>query len=295
MVEIQGTEHIEFPLTNMEGSPLFAGQETWLREVVNGKLRSNWQDIDDFLQRVRHDWDSSVAFEGLWTSEDAPVLPHSVAWDDLQRGVAELPGEAFGEPDGCGVVEALLEEIRNSKELAGVRALPPRTAVWAGEYWGGDAVAASKRWRANSGLVKASDFDVHGLPDIMDASSPGRGGACPSHWFRLEPPLLQVRCQDLAAAAALAAAAGTLFQRPGLRQISPGAEGPCIFEVCGTHRLELPLITPGGARPFAGQEAWLEELVNRDLRVTWAKLHRFVEALRKSQLCCSPGRRVAAA
>merc|ERR1719375_1531523 len=53
MVEIQGAEHMDLPLSAGDDLHFLAGQEDWLREVVNARLRGTWERIDGLLKGVR--------------------------------------------------------------------------------------------------------------------------------------------------------------------------------------------------------------------------------------------------
>lgn len=61
LVAIWGDEGVDMPLSPPTGESegeestfLFAGQESWLRELVNERHRRNWQKIDRFVSAVEH-------------------------------------------------------------------------------------------------------------------------------------------------------------------------------------------------------------------------------------------------
>mmetsp|Transcript_13814 Transcript_13814/g.48790 ORF Transcript_13814/g.48790 Transcript_13814/m.48790 type:complete len:557 (-) Transcript_13814:24-1694(-) len=277
MIDIERMDQLEFPLTNPAGQPLLSGHEPWLRDVVNDKLERNWVGIDKFFADMQRYW-------------DAPLLPSSTPVPlTADASVTWLAG-ASAVDVGLRRLQEVCAEIDGLPGLTTVSARPARIFICAGpvevEPTDEDIgpAGSARLWRLSHDLVEASYFDLGGLPAEADADDPDA-----QYWLRLEPLLLRVRCSDLAAADALVAAAGTLFRRPGLRELPAGApasgtgdalEGPFVLELVGIERVEVPLRVPGGLCPFAGQEGWLKEMVNTDLQATWNKLDRFVTALR---------------
>ena len=90
-------------------------------------------------------------------------------------------------------------------------------------------------------------------------------------------------CRDLVAAAALMAAARTVFKNVGLQGWGDAKEAKLIVAIWGDEGLDMPLTGPTGIPLFQGQDAWLQSLVNsRHLR-NWGKIDRFTAALRQLQ------------
>lgn len=257
MVQIEGGALLDFPL-NSPGSPrVFAGQEAWLRELVNCSLRRNWEDIDKLLEAIRL---SQSADEGFRSSTLASLCLMFGA-----KPLVEFSAPLFDGTNSC--LKALCAEIDRWPALRTVAACSGRTLILSALH---DDVSANatgaSQWRESTSIVKdASYFDVSGLaqPDDM-----GLGGPRQSYWFRLEPFSLKVWCRDLNAASALIAVVGTASKKPGLTL----HEGRCLVEIFGADRLEVPLLTPDGSHPYAGEEEWLRELANTDLLKNWAKI-----------------------
>lgn len=254
MVQMEGGELLDFPLSGPDGTNLFAGQEAWLRELVNRSLQRNWSNIDRLMAVVQEaspelgssdEVDAGDTLEGL-SGARRPEAPAALP-SELHASLAELVAE--------------LERRPGLRVLGGCSG---RTCVAVERPDGG-----TEHRRIGHGLVEdASYFDSAEL-----AASSGEGTAC---WFRLEPVFLQVWCRDLAAASALITAAGTAFKKPGLTL----RDGHCLLEISGGEHMEVPLVTPDGSRPYAGREDWLLELANGDLRRAWAKASRLLEEVR---------------
>eukprot|EP00439_Symbiodinium_sp_Y106_P031890 s5806_g3.t2 len=106
------------------------------------------------------------------------------------------------------------------------------------------------------------------------------------YWLRFEPFILHVCCRDLVAAAALMAAARSVFKNVGLQGLQgwgDSKEAKLIVAIWGDEGLDMPLTGPTALPLFRGQQEWLQSLVNsRHLR-NWQKIDRFTEALRQMQ------------
>mmetsp|Transcript_49091 Transcript_49091/g.114826 ORF Transcript_49091/g.114826 Transcript_49091/m.114826 type:complete len:601 (-) Transcript_49091:8-1810(-) len=99
----------------------------------------------------------------------------------------------------------------------------------------------------------------------------------PVTWLRFEPFILHVACRDLTAAAALIAAARSVFKNVGLQSWT---ELKYMVAIWGDEGLDMPLTAPDGSPVFQGNEEWLKSLVNERHLRNWAKITRFTAALR---------------
>jgi len=260
MVQMEGGELLDFPLSCPDGANPFIGQEAWLRDLVNQNLERNWRGINRLLAEIRKApaalQPGSEADESLAAHGDLPALP-GTPFDEAGAATSSTAELHASLADLC-------EELDRWPGLRVTAACSGRTCI-ALERPDGTA----EHRRVGHGLVEDSGyFDAAEL-----AASSGEGTAC---WFRLEPFFLQVWCRDLGAAAALVAAAGTAFRKPGLAW----RDGRCLLEISGAERLEVPLVTPDGSRPYVGQEEWLRELANGDLRRAWDKAARLLAEVR---------------
>jgi len=52
IVEIRGSEFMEIPFY-LEGQLLFSGEQRWLVELINAKLKQIWEKIEKFKQKIR--------------------------------------------------------------------------------------------------------------------------------------------------------------------------------------------------------------------------------------------------
>ncbi|CAE7943399.1 Tyw3, partial [Symbiodinium sp. KB8] len=96
MVEIQGGEHLEFPVNSGDGS-LFEAEGRWLCEVVNDRLQRNWGQMAGFLRELRA-WPEAEPFlrasEADGPSSAAPVVDHAALAATLCPALAAQPGVA---------------------------------------------------------------------------------------------------------------------------------------------------------------------------------------------------------
>lgn len=101
------------------------------------------------------------------------------------------------------------------------------------------------------------------------------------YWLRFEPFILHVCCRDLVAAAALMAAARSVFKNVGLQ----GLDGSkLIVAIWGDEGLDMPLSGPEGVPLFASDRTgWLKSLVNSRHQRNWAKIDRFTTAIRQME------------
>lgn len=106
----------------------------------------------------------------------------------------------------------------------------------------------------------------------------------PLTWLRFEPFILHVCCCNFQAASVLIAAARTVFKNVG---VQGWENGKIIVAIWGDEGLDMPLTLPNGVPLFKGQEAWLQSLVNSRHRRNWAKIDRFVEAVRNMTDPCA--------
>ncbi|CAE8675448.1 unnamed protein product [Polarella glacialis] len=172
--------------------------------------------------------------------------------------------------------------------------------------WRGDGVKSTDsftRWRVSHDLVEEHTekyFDLAGLEDpnasgaassslgksqrpelssrqLLDAAESSTGGGPGITWLRFEPFILHVCCRDFTAAAALMAAARTVFKNVGLQG---WGKSQLIVAIWGDEGLDMPLAGPAGVPLFCGQEAWLQGLVNSRHMRNWGKIDRFTAALR---------------
>lgn len=97
-------------------------------------------------------------------------------------------------------------------------------------------------------------------------------------WLRFEPFILHICCRDFQAAAALIAAARTVFKNVGLQG---WGEGKLIVAIWGDEGLDMPLTLPDGTPLFEGHACWLQRLANERHARNWAKIDRFTAALRE--------------
>eukprot|EP00438_Fugacium_kawagutii_P011797 Skav222971 [mRNA] locus=scaffold1489:832774:845028:- [translate_table: standard] len=106
--------------------------------------------------------------------------------------------------------------------------------------------------------------------DISDAAAT---------WLRFEPFILHVCCRDLVAAAALMAAARSVFKNVGLQGFDTSK---LIVAIWGDEGLDMPLTSPEGV-PLFGDHLWLQSLVNSRHQRNWAKIDRFTAAIRQME------------
>ncbi|CAE7359762.1 TYW3 [Symbiodinium sp. CCMP2592] len=114
MVEIQGGEHLEFPVS-CSGRSLFDARGRWLREVVNARLQRNWDQMAGFLHELRTE--PSEAEPLLRTSEaDGPssagaVVDHAALAATGCPALAAQPGVAV-----LGCLPAQLRAVQGSAD-----------------------------------------------------------------------------------------------------------------------------------------------------------------------------------
>jgi len=99
-------------------------------------------------------------------------------------------------------------------------------------------------------------------------------------WLRFEPFILHVACRDLSAAAALIAASRSVFKNVGLQSWT---DLKYMVAIWGDEGLDMPLTSQDGCPAFAGQQEWLQSLVNERHQRNWSKIARFTAALRAMQ------------
>jgi tRNA wybutosine-synthesizing protein 3 len=51
IVEIAGSEKIEMPYL-LDGNKLFSGEDSWLKDLINSKLKLNWEKIDRLRESI---------------------------------------------------------------------------------------------------------------------------------------------------------------------------------------------------------------------------------------------------
>lgn len=108
-------------------------------------------------------------------------------------------------------------------------------------------------------------------------------------WLRFEPFILHVACRSLQAASALMNAARPSFKNVGLTtwkdDVSTASStrnfAKYLIAIWGDEGLEMPLTTPDGSHPFAGNHQWLADLVNDRHQRNGDKINRFVHAVRE--------------
>lgn len=253
MVEIQGVEHLEFPLSDDAGEPVFNGCEMWLQETVNSILFRNWNRIDKFLHAIQETWPRRLE------SHSQDQLVTAVTSGTAVHSTTSKPTD--GQPPQ---LMALQTELDQWPALRVLSACAGRIGIW-----------------ASNGVD--TDELVHSSHDLLmdDALFAETVGTLPGQtlWLRLEPFSFQVECKDFFAARTLMDAAGTLFKKPGVFISSCHSES-CVLELCGAECLELPLVTPDRTRRFMGREDWVRKLVNDDLQRSWDKIERLLAAIK---------------
>lgn len=100
------------------------------------------------------------------------------------------------------------------------------------------------------------------------------------YWLRFEPFILHVCCRDLVAAAALMAAARSVFKNVGLQGLD---SSKLIVAIWGDEGLDMPLSGPEGVPLFKSDHGWLKSLVNSRHQRNWAKIDRFTTAIRQME------------
>lgn len=100
-------------------------------------------------------------------------------------------------------------------------------------------------------------------------------------WLRFEPFILHVMCRSLSAASTLMAAARPSLKNVGLTSFKLGY-GRYVVAIWGDEGLDMPLTAPDDPTVafFTGREEWLADLVNERHKRNWAKIERFVTAVR---------------
>ena len=100
------------------------------------------------------------------------------------------------------------------------------------------------------------------------------------YWLRFEPFILHVCCRDLVAAAALMAAARSVFKNVGLQGLD---SSKLIVAIWGDEGLDMPLTGPDGVPLSSDLSGWLQSLVNSRHQRNWAKIDRFTTAIRQME------------
>eukprot|EP00929_Paragymnodinium_shiwhaense_P040325 TRINITY_DN21069_c1_g1_i1.p1 TRINITY_DN21069_c1_g1~~TRINITY_DN21069_c1_g1_i1.p1 ORF type:complete len:550 (+),score=138.61 TRINITY_DN21069_c1_g1_i1:138-1787(+) len=304
MVEIEGDQHLELPLTTQDGQrSAFAGQEIWLRDLVNTKLQENWSCMEGFLDAMQdtfrqapEDLRRCPAAAGCASEEAVRQLAARLTAPKRQGYVAveplPLPTDA-SEFELAKLAAAKLDaEDETRSAVDGFRTLCDAIGQRSDMYvaggcpcrsyhcWADDAAAAAPFGIASARMNYAELQDDAYFKVADDAAAASCEGGDNTRYLRLEPYQMYVCCRDMPTARALVLAAGTLGKKPGLIAWQQ-AEAPCLVKIVGRDCLQLPLTTPSsGSGPYDGHEAWLLQLVNQGLREDLNKVEKLADAVR---------------
>ena len=142
--------------------------------------------------------------------------------------------------------------------------------------------ALSAMWRSQRTLGQGRKHQQPQRAELAEAKLSEEDKAC--YWLRFEPFILHVCCRDLVAAAALMAAARTVFKNVGLQGWGDQSkDAKLIVAIWGDEGLDMPLTGPSGLPLFQGQDQWLQSLVNSRHHRNWGKIDRFTAALRQME------------
>ncbi|PIN88066.1 hypothetical protein COV12_00470 [Candidatus Woesearchaeota archaeon CG10_big_fil_rev_8_21_14_0_10_32_24] len=120
-------------------------------------------------------------------------------------------------------------------------------------FWQGDGKKCNTEWlRVSHELITSDFFNIQPQGIV---------------WLKMEPFIIHIACQDLDSANELLQLAKSVFKKSSILSINR----KFIVELQGSDKVDMPFYEDGNL-VYAGDQEWLQNLLNHKLQKTWEQM-----------------------